>query len=117
MSISKVFLQGFLASVLLVSQAIAQKADRVENGDSLKSAEQRSEQGTQRSNAQWSESATRGHDRAAEVRQEPQLEKEQEQEKEQQRDQQEAGKEKADSQKDGKQKDNKPQKNSKGKKK
>lgn len=117
MSISRVFLQVFLVSVLLVSQAIGQRVDRVENSDSIKAAEQRSEQGTQSSNAQWSEGATRAQDRAAEVRQKQQLEQEQTREKEQQRDKQEAEKEKADSHKDGRQKDNKPQKSSKGKKK
>ena len=66
-------------AILIGQQAVGQEPGKSDNSNERKAAEQHSEQGKDSSNAQWSEGATRGQDRAAEVRSEPEREKEKEQ--------------------------------------
>jgi hypothetical protein len=70
--------------MLIGQQAVGQRPDDVDGAGGSKAAEQRNEQSAESSNAQWSEGATRGQDRAAEVRQVPQGEKEQQKDKQKQ---------------------------------
>ena len=98
-------------AILISQQAVAQEPGKSDNSNERKAAEQRSEQGKDSSNAQWSEGATRGQDRAAEVRSEPEREKEIE--KEQGQDMKKGGEETEDKQKEAKQQ----KKNNSGKKK
>ena len=107
MSAWKKSLIVFLATIFTSPSAFGQKTDNSENSGANKAAEQQSEQGKDNANAQWSEGATRGQDRAAKVRSDP------EQEKEQTQDMKKESKDKEGKGKQGEQ----PKKNNKGNKK
>lgn len=107
MSICRALLICSFVSILISQQAVGQEPGKSDNSNERKAAEQRSEQGKDSSNAQWSEGATRGQDRAAEVRSEPEREKEQSQ------DMKKGGEDTQDKQKEAKQQ----KKNNSGKKK